>query len=398
MQFIAEAHDLLRGAGLEPTPIAEVFREWNTGDLDSFLIQITAEVLAHVDAATGRPFVDVVADAAEQLGTGRRTVQSGLELGVPTNAIAGAVFAPSASGHAGLRAAARSDLSGPDGERSRTPSSWSRTSGRRCGPPRSSPMRRGSTSSAPPATPTTGAWTWPRWPGSGGPAASSGPACWSTSARRTATPTSRPCWPPPTSPRSSGSPRTAGAGRSRSRRPEGPRPRLRLGAGLLRHRAARSAAGGAAPAAAGLLRRPHLPAREPRGGLPHAVVGGPDRAGGLSTCRRQTRAQTGTRLSAPPIRRAFGSSDARSGSGRRCRHRHDRGQRRGRRRGGRRDDGQDGRGWPAGHGSRPLGAMRSPGGQAAGLRRLAGAAPAHRHTRPPDGAAGEAPVVPRAAA
>jgi hypothetical protein len=223
----------------------------------------------------------------------------------------------------------------------------------------------------------------------------------------------------PTSPRSSGSPRTAGAGRSRSRRPEGPRPRLRLGAGLLRHRAARSAAGGADPGAAGLLRRPHLSARGPRGGLPHAVVGGLDRAGGLSTCRRQTRAQTGTRLSAPPIRWAFGSSDARSGSGRRCRHRHDRGQCRGRRRGGRRDDGQDGRGWPAGHGYRPLGAMRSlialasdgrtptrsvtwarrsPGGQAAGLRRLAGAAPAHRHTPPSDGAAGEAPMVPRAAA
>jgi 6-phosphogluconate dehydrogenase len=103
MQFIAEAYDLLRGAGLEPTPIAEVLREWNTGDLDSFLIQITAEVLAHVDAATGRPFVDMVADAAEQLGTGRWTVQSGLALGVPTNAIAEAVFAPSASGHAGRR-------------------------------------------------------------------------------------------------------------------------------------------------------------------------------------------------------------------------------------------------------------------------------------------------------
>jgi 6-phosphogluconate dehydrogenase len=108
VQFIAEAYDLLRGAGLEPTRIAEVFREWNTGDLDSFLIQITAEVLAHVDAATGRPFVEVVADAAEPLDTGRWTVQSGPELGVPTNAIAEAVFARSASGHAGLRAAARS--------------------------------------------------------------------------------------------------------------------------------------------------------------------------------------------------------------------------------------------------------------------------------------------------
>jgi 6-phosphogluconate dehydrogenase len=115
MQFIAEAYDLLRGAGLEPARIAEVFRDWNTGDLDSFLIQITAEVLGHVDAATGQPFVDVVADAAEQKGTGRWTVQSALELGIPVNAIAEAVFARSTSGHARLREAARSALSGPHG-------------------------------------------------------------------------------------------------------------------------------------------------------------------------------------------------------------------------------------------------------------------------------------------
>jgi 6-phosphogluconate dehydrogenase len=115
MQFISEAYDLLRTAGLEPVRIAEVFREWNTGDLDSFLIEITGEVLAHVDAATGRPFVDVVADAAEQKGTGRWTIQSALELGVPTNAIAEAVFARSTSGHAGLREAAGSALSGPGG-------------------------------------------------------------------------------------------------------------------------------------------------------------------------------------------------------------------------------------------------------------------------------------------
>jgi 6-phosphogluconate dehydrogenase len=115
MQFISEAYDLLRGAGLEPARIAEAFRQWNTGDLDSFLIEITAEVLGHVDAATGRPFVDVVADAAEQKGTGRWTVQSALELGVPTNAIAEAVFARSTSGQTGLREAARSSLSGPGG-------------------------------------------------------------------------------------------------------------------------------------------------------------------------------------------------------------------------------------------------------------------------------------------
>ncbi|WP_324653987.1 NADP-dependent phosphogluconate dehydrogenase [Georgenia sp. H159] len=113
MQFIAEAYDILRAAGLEPAELAEVFTEWNTGDLDSYLIEITAEVLGHVDAETGRPFVDVVADAAEQKGTGRWTVQIALELGVPVNTIAESVFARSTSGHAPLREASRAALHGP---------------------------------------------------------------------------------------------------------------------------------------------------------------------------------------------------------------------------------------------------------------------------------------------
>jgi len=113
MQFIAEAYDLLRAAGLEAARIGDIFRAWNSGDLDSFLIEITAEVLAHLDAATGRPLVDVILDAAEQKGTGRWTVQSALELGVPVNAIAESVFARSASGQAELRAAARRALPGP---------------------------------------------------------------------------------------------------------------------------------------------------------------------------------------------------------------------------------------------------------------------------------------------
>jgi len=115
MQFISEAYDILRSAGLDPARIAAVFGQWNDGDLDSYLIGVTAEVLAHVDAATGKPFVDVVADVAEQKGTGRWTVQIALELGVPVNAIAEAVFARSASGDTRLRAAASSALSGPPG-------------------------------------------------------------------------------------------------------------------------------------------------------------------------------------------------------------------------------------------------------------------------------------------
>lgn len=113
MQLIAEAYHLLRDvAGYSPAKIAETFRTWNRGRLDSYLIEITAEVLAHTDAATGRPFVDVVADAAEQKGTGRWTVQIALDLGVPVSGIAEAVFARAVSGHADLRKAARG-LAGP---------------------------------------------------------------------------------------------------------------------------------------------------------------------------------------------------------------------------------------------------------------------------------------------
>ena len=113
MQLIAEAYDLLRhGVGFEPAQIAETFRTWNTGRLNSYLIEITAGVLAHTDAATREPFVDVVLDQAEQKGTGRWTVQDALDLGVPVSGIAEAVFARSLSGHADLRQAAR-QLPGP---------------------------------------------------------------------------------------------------------------------------------------------------------------------------------------------------------------------------------------------------------------------------------------------
>ncbi|MET8571020.1 NADP-dependent phosphogluconate dehydrogenase [Streptomyces sp. NPDC004783] len=113
MQLIGEAYQLLRDvAGYSPAQIADIFRTWNTGRLDSYLIEITAEVLSHVDAATGKPFVDVVADRAEQKGTGRWTVQIALDLGVPVSGIAEAVFARSLSGHAALRQASRG-LAGP---------------------------------------------------------------------------------------------------------------------------------------------------------------------------------------------------------------------------------------------------------------------------------------------
>ncbi|MGW2047098.1 NADP-dependent phosphogluconate dehydrogenase [Streptomyces sp. NPDC001858] len=106
MQLIAEAYDLLRQvAGYTPAEIADIFRTWNQGRLGSYLIEITAEVLAHTDAATGAAFVDIVVDAAGQKGTGRWTVQTALDLGSPVTAIAQATFARAASGQRELRAA-----------------------------------------------------------------------------------------------------------------------------------------------------------------------------------------------------------------------------------------------------------------------------------------------------
>jgi 6-phosphogluconate dehydrogenase len=113
MQFIAEAYDVLSAAGLSAHECADVFREWNDGDLDSFLVEITAEVLDQVDAA-GAPLVERILDRAEQKGTGRWTVQIALELGVPVPSIAEAVFARSASGDTAIRDASEPVLKGPE--------------------------------------------------------------------------------------------------------------------------------------------------------------------------------------------------------------------------------------------------------------------------------------------
>ena len=95
MQLIAES---LRPAATRcsdwTTPRSpSVFEAWNSGELERYLIEITAEVLAKTDEATGKPLVDVILDAAEQKGTGRWTAQNALELGVPLTGITEAVFA-----------------------------------------------------------------------------------------------------------------------------------------------------------------------------------------------------------------------------------------------------------------------------------------------------------------
>lgn len=98
MQVIAEAYDVLRrGLGLGAGELAGVFSRWNEGELNSYLIEITAQVLEQVDARTGKPLVDVIEDAASQKGTGKWTVQTALDLAVPVTAIGEATFARGAS-------------------------------------------------------------------------------------------------------------------------------------------------------------------------------------------------------------------------------------------------------------------------------------------------------------
>ncbi|MEV0355277.1 NADP-dependent phosphogluconate dehydrogenase [Nocardia sp. NPDC050697] len=113
MQLIGEAYHLFRDAlGYDAKQIADVFTQWNTGDLESYLVEITAEVLNQVDAKTGKALVDVIVDAAEQKGTGRWTVKSALDLGIPVTGIAEAVFARAISGSRAQRKAAKGLASG----------------------------------------------------------------------------------------------------------------------------------------------------------------------------------------------------------------------------------------------------------------------------------------------
>ena len=113
IQLIAESYDLMRSAlGLDSDALASVFRRWNEGRLQSYLIEITAHVLAKRDGA-GAPLVDAIEDEAEQKGTGRWTSQSALELGVPLTGITEAVFARMLSSQKAQRARASSILRGP---------------------------------------------------------------------------------------------------------------------------------------------------------------------------------------------------------------------------------------------------------------------------------------------
>src|SRR3954462_2707910 len=117
MQLICEAYQLLRGLlGMEPDAMHEVFARWQEGRLNSYLIEITRDILAFRDEESGRPMVDLILDAAGQKGTGKWTVTSALDLGVPLTLIAEAVFARCLSAQKDERVAAAKALDGPKPE------------------------------------------------------------------------------------------------------------------------------------------------------------------------------------------------------------------------------------------------------------------------------------------
>jgi 6-phosphogluconate dehydrogenase len=114
MQLIAEAYDLLhRGAGLSAQELSEIFAEWNRGDLKSYLIEITAEILSVVDPETRQPLVDLILDEAQQKGTGKWMSQNAFDVGAPVPTVNAAVEARVLSSLKSERIAASRVLAGP---------------------------------------------------------------------------------------------------------------------------------------------------------------------------------------------------------------------------------------------------------------------------------------------
>ncbi len=114
MQVIAEAYDLMQAMGMANADMAEVFRTWDDGVLDSFLVEITADILAHTDPDTGESTLDTILDAAGQKGTGTWTAIAALEAGQPLTLVAEAVFARVVSSLVNRRRIASDVLVGPD--------------------------------------------------------------------------------------------------------------------------------------------------------------------------------------------------------------------------------------------------------------------------------------------
>src|SRR3954451_22866761 len=114
MQLICEAYFLLKNVlGLNANELHEVFAEWNKGELDSYLIEITTDIFTKVDDETGKPLVDMILDTAGQKGTGKWTSQNALDLGIPLPIITESVFARFISAMKEERVAASQVLNGP---------------------------------------------------------------------------------------------------------------------------------------------------------------------------------------------------------------------------------------------------------------------------------------------
>jgi 6-phosphogluconate dehydrogenase len=114
MQLICEAYSILKNVlKLGPAEMHDVFQEWNKGDLDSFLIEITARIFTKMDGDTSTPLVDVILDKAGQKGTGKWTIMSALDLGVVVSTINAAVEARVTSSKKDQRVAASKILTGP---------------------------------------------------------------------------------------------------------------------------------------------------------------------------------------------------------------------------------------------------------------------------------------------
>ncbi|KKK37507.1 6-phosphogluconate dehydrogenase [Mesobacillus campisalis] len=118
MQLICEAYFIMKHVlGMEAQELHEVFAEWNKGELDSYLIEITADIFTKVDEETGKPLVDVILDTAGQKGTGKWTSQNALDLGVPLPIITESVFARFISAMKDERVKASKTLEGPEAKR-----------------------------------------------------------------------------------------------------------------------------------------------------------------------------------------------------------------------------------------------------------------------------------------
>ncbi|KOY16365.1 NADP-dependent phosphogluconate dehydrogenase [Paenibacillus xylanivorans] len=117
MQLIGEAYHLLKSVlNVSVEELHAIFSEWNQGELDSYLIEITADIFSKYDPETGKPMVDVILDAAGQKGTGKWTSQSALDLGVPLSMITESVFSRFLSAMKDERVAASKILNGPTTE------------------------------------------------------------------------------------------------------------------------------------------------------------------------------------------------------------------------------------------------------------------------------------------